>query len=171
MKALVTTYDATIEKHIAESVVDLLADKKYFTARIAAAGQEKELDKQVVAYLNIAQDAMKVYELQESLSWLNMRAIEEAFNDMKRSKSFDQAVNQSRLSTLKGLVGKGFAGIYSNDENTLKDARQALQLKREILLANPELDMDKLIVGRYHIGTSARQVNPRHAVLPHLQSA
>ena len=60
-------------KHIAESVVDLLADKKYFTARIAAAGQEKELDKQVVTYLNIAQDAMKVYELQESLSWLNMR--------------------------------------------------------------------------------------------------
>ncbi len=44
------------------------------------------------------------------------------------------------------MVGKGFAGIYSNDENTLKDARQALQLKREILLANPELDMDKLIV-------------------------
>ena len=161
MKALVTTYDATIEKHIAESVVDLLADKKYFTARITAAGQEKELDKQVVTYLNIAQDAMKVYELQESLSWLNMRAIEEAFNDMKRSKSFDQAANQSRLSTLKELADKGFAGIYSNDENTIKDARQALQLKREILLANPELDMDKLIVGRYHIGTSARQVNPR----------
>ena len=75
MKALVTTYDATIEKHIAESVVDLLADKKYFTARIAAAGQEKELDKQVVTYLNIAQDAMKVYELQESLCWLNLLSI------------------------------------------------------------------------------------------------
>lgn len=108
MKALVTTYNADIEKHIAQSVVDLLTDKAYFTTRIAAAGQEKELDKQVIAYLNIAQDAMQIYELQESLSWLNLRAIEESFNDMKRNKSFDQAVNQSRLSRLKGLVNKGF---------------------------------------------------------------
>lgn len=161
MKALVTTYDANIEKHIARSVVDLLADKNYFTTRITTAGQEKELAKQVIAYLNIAQDAMKVYELQESLSWLNIQAIEEAFNDMKRYKSFDQAVNQSKLSALKGLAGKGFSGIYSNDENTIKEAQQALRLKREILLANPELDMDKLIVGRYRIGTSARQINPR----------
>lgn len=161
MKALVTTYDANIEKHIARSVVDLLADKNYFTTRITTAGQEKELAKQVIAYLNIAQDAMKVYELQESLSWLNIQAIEEAFNDMKRNKSFDQAANQSKLSALKGLAGKGFSGIYSNDENTIKEAQQALRLKREILLANPELDMDKLIVGRYRIGTSARQINPR----------
>lgn len=59
------------------------------------------------------------------------------------------------------MAGKGFSGIYSNDENTIKEAQQALRLKREILLANPELDMDKLIVGRYRIGTSARQINPR----------
>lgn len=160
MKALVTTYTADIEKHIAQSVADLLADKSYFATRIAAADQEKELDKQVIAYLDIARDAMQVYELQESLSWLNVRAIEEAFNDMKRNKSFDQAANQSRLSTLKALVNKGFDGIYSNDATTIKEAKQALQLKRDILLANPELDMDKLIVGRYHIGTAARKINP-----------
>lgn len=50
MKALVTTYTADIEKHIAQSVADLLADKSYFATRIAAADQEKELDKQVIAY-------------------------------------------------------------------------------------------------------------------------
>ena len=161
MKALVTTYNADIEKHIAQSVVDLLTDKAYFTTRIATVGQEKELDKQVIAYLNIAQDAMQVYELQESLSWLNVRAVEEAFNDMKRNKSFDQDTNQSRLSILKALVSKGFSGIYSNDATSIKEAKDALQLKHDILLANPELDMDKLIVGRYHIGTNARQINPR----------
>ena len=29
------------------------------------------------------------------------------------------------------------------------------------MLANPVLDIDKIIVGRYKIGTTARQVNPR----------
>lgn len=160
MKALVTTYTSDIEKHIAETTVGLLADPASFASRIASAGQYKELDKQVTAYLTIAQEARAVYELQEALSWLSLPAIEEAFEDMKRNKSFDQVANRSRLSELKALATKGFDAIYANDENAIKAARRALQLKRDILLANPELDIDKLIVGRYRIGTRARQVNP-----------
>lgn len=161
MKALITTNDASIEKHIATAVVDLLNDKSSFTAQIAQVTAKTSLDEQVIGYLNVAQDAMKVYQLQNALSWLNIRAIEEAYNDMAKSKTFDKVANQAKLVQLKQLIARGFSGIYKNDAASLQAASKALSLKREILLANPVLDIDKIIVGRYKIGTTARQVNPR----------
>lgn len=122
---------------------------------------KSSLDEQVIGYLNLAQDAMKVYQLQSSLSWINLRAIEDAYNDMVKISGFDANINQTKLVQLKQLCGKGFAGIYKNDVVAIQDAKKALDLKREILLANPTLDVDKIIVGRYKIGTSARQINPR----------
>lgn len=161
MKALVTTYDAGIEKHIATEVINLLNDKSYFTAQVVQIASKPTLDDQVIGYLNLAQEAMKVYQLQETLCWLNMRAIEEAYNDMVKDAGYDKNTNQAKLAELKLLTGKGFSGIYKNEASALEAANKALQLKRDILLANTALDMDKIIVGRYKIGTSARQVNPR----------
>ena len=63
-------------------------------------------------------------------------------------------------SELKRIVAKGFSGLNENNKEAVKEAEKALSLKREILLSNPLLDMDKLIVGRYQMGTSARHSNP-----------
>ena len=80
---------------------------------------------------------------------------------MAKDAGYDKNANQAKLAELKLLTGKGFSGIYKNEASALEAANKALQLKRDILLANTALDMDKIIVGRYKIGTSARQVNPR----------
>ena len=80
---------------------------------------------------------------------------------MVKDAGYDKNTNQAKLAELKLLTGKGFSGIYKNEVSALEAANKALQLKRDILLANTALDMDKIIVGRYKIGTSARQVNPR----------
>ena len=101
MKALVTTYDAGIEKHIATEVINLLNDKSYFTAQVVQIASKPTLDDQVIGYLNLAQEAMKVYQLQESLCWLNMRAIEEAYNDMVKDAGYDKNTNQAKLAELK----------------------------------------------------------------------
>ena len=90
MKALFTTHDASIEKHIATEVINLLNDKSYFTVQVAQIASKPTLDDQVIGYLNLAQEAMKVYQLQESLSWLNMRSIEEANNDMAKDAGYDK---------------------------------------------------------------------------------
>ena len=161
MKAIITTHDASIEKHIATSVASLLNDKAYFTDQIAQIDKKGSLDEKVIGFLELAQQAMEVYDLQESLGWLNMRAIEEAYNDMAQDTSFDKAGMQPKLAELKKLYEAGFSGIYKYDEKAIAGANETLKLKKEILLANPALDMDKIIVGRYKIGTSARQVNPR----------
>lgn len=161
MKALVTTPDASIEQHVAASVIGLLKEQKHFNALLRQVADKPTLNEQVTGYLNLAQDAMAVYQLQESLSWMNIRAIEEAVKDMEQYTGFDRTANQTKLAELKMLIGKGFDEIYTNQPGTLEAANKALKLKRDILLANPELDADKLIVGRYKIGTTARQANPR----------
>ncbi len=161
MKALVTTYDSSIEKIMVTKVVSLLNDRTYFAAQIAQIALKPVLEDQIIGYLTLMQDAMRVYQLQESLHWLNIAAVEEAYNDMARDINYDKKANWGKLSELKLLVGKGFSGIYKNEPSTIEAANRALQLKRDILLANTALDMDRIIVGRYRIGISARQVNPR----------
>lgn len=161
MKALVTTYNADIENYIASSVIKLLKNQQYFNGQLQLINQKTMLQEKVIDYLNLAKKAMEVYQLQESLAWVNLRAIEEAVNDMKQYNGFDLSTNQNRLKELKILAEKGFDEIYSGQSTGLGNAKRALQLKREILLSNPELDVDKLIVGRYKIGTTARQATPR----------
>ncbi len=161
MKALVTACDASIEKHLARAVVSLLDYPGCFSARLAATEQAAGPERQAAGYLGIACDAWPVYRLQEELRWLDMQAIEAAFDDMKRNPAYDRMKNGTKLTELKALVVAGFDGLYAGSQEARNAARRALQLKKEILLANPALDIDKLIVGRYRIGTTARQVNPR----------
>lgn len=161
MRALVTTYDASIEQHIAKSVIGLLKEPAYFEEQLNQINAKKTLDEQVIGYLNLAQDAMAVYKLQTSLEWINLRAIEEAFADMATMSGFDREQNKTRLEELRKLVNNGFKGIYRKETESMDAACRAIQLKRDILLAHPALDIDKIIVGRYQIGTTSRQVNTR----------
>lgn len=161
MKAVITTYDASIEKHVATSIISLLDDATYFTEQMARVGEKKTLKEKVIGYLDLAQQAMNVYQVQEALTWLNIRAIEEAYLDMAQDVDFNRNEVEPKLVELKRLLSEGFSGIYKNENVALANAHTALNLKREILLANPALDIDKIIVGRYKIGTTAREVNPR----------
>lgn len=67
---------------------------------------------------------MNVYQLQEALAWINIRAIEEAVNDMNQYKGFDQTTNQTRLAELKMLTGRGFNDIYTNQPAALETANK-----------------------------------------------
>ena len=62
---------------------------------------------------------------------------------MKQYKGFDQTTNQTRLAELKMLIGRGFNDIYTNQPASLETANKALKLKRDILLANPELEIGR----------------------------
>ncbi|MCC8174109.1 MAG: NPCBM/NEW2 domain-containing protein [Odoribacter sp.] len=161
MRMWLTTFDSSVEEQVANKVVALLDDKNHFQKRIENTKYEQDLRKRIVSFLDIAEDAMKIYRLQQDLAWLNPQAVEAAFTDMKNKNGFDVASNQIKLDELKQLTAKDFAPIYTEDKETIEKAERALQLKKEILLSNPELDIDKLIVGRYKIGTSARQINPK----------
>jgi hypothetical protein len=90
-------------------------------------------------------------KLQMELDWLNVEAIRLAFDDMKKIKGFDAAKYQPALDELEQLIKQGLKGKED------KVAR-AVALKRLILLANPLLDIDKIVATRFNLGENARKV-------------
>lgn len=152
--------DATAEQKAAASAVKMLKDGSYYESLLKVADAESSLQNKIAKYLAITSEATDVYRVQEQLAWLNVKAVQDAFKDMSKNKAFETSKYAPQLDELVQLNAKGFGGIYKGDKTALANAKKALSLKRGILLANPVLDVDKLIVGRYKLGDKARKVGP-----------
>ena len=107
--------------------------------------------------LELADELNRVSDLQLHLSWLNLESIGLALDDMKEQPSFDATRCQAMLDELKQLSAKGFDGIYEGDTLAWANAEKALKLKRDILLANPLLDADRIVAARYLLGKDDRK--------------
>lgn len=155
------------EAQAAEAIVKLLKNPVYYQSQLNSAKNIVSVAEQAKAYLTIFDAAFQTYTLQEGIQWINIKAIGDFLADMKKSREFnkkyDFTTNESKFAELKSLTQKGFDGIYTNNPEAIASANKALKLKKEILLANPVLDVDKFIVGRFNIGPNARQVSS-HAI-------
>ncbi len=159
-KALFQTEDVAIERSMAWDAANRVAKPEFLHKQIEKIDAETNLKKKIEGYLEVFEDATRIADLQNQLEWLNVGSIEIAMKDMATKQGQNQKENEERLKELKRIVAKGFSGLNENNKEAVKEAEKALSLKREILLSNPLLDMDKLIVGRYQMGTSARHSNP-----------
>ncbi len=147
------------EKMALNKIIDKLEDKTYFKEE-AAKVANLPAEKQASAYLKLFLSAFNIAKLTPELEWINLKAIKLAVEDMSKNKAYNAAANLEKLNQLTTLVNTGFAGIYKNDPTAIAAAKRAIALKKEILFANPALDIDKIIVGRYKIGNKARFCNP-----------
>lgn len=85
---------------------------------------------------------------------LNATNVRAAFENMSKIKGYDVVKYESKVKKLEALCAAGFGGKHR------KDKKAAMDLQREILLSNPLLDGDKIIVGRYKLKGKASQANP-----------
>lgn len=143
---------------ILKKLIKRLKEKIFFEAELSKI-TSLPADKQTIAYLSLFKDAYSAIKLQSEIDWVNLEAITMAVADMKKNASFNAAVNDEKLKQLSALVKAGFDGISSKNTQAIANATQAIALKKEILLANALLDMDKIIVGKYKVGFNARSVN------------
>ena len=144
-----------------KAVVNKLKVKTFFTEEIKKI-EALPADKQATAYLSLYKEVFNINKLEDEILWINLKAVQMAFDDMKANKAYDAAANQEKLNQLTALVKARFNGIYSKDAASIANAKKAIALKKEILFANPVLDMDKIIVGHYKLGSKARSSNPGH---------
>ncbi len=110
-------------------------------------------------YLYLYERVCEVYDLQNELALINLKAIRAAHEDMSKMKGYDAAGNSRKLAELESIVRSGLIAICNYDANKLAQARRAIELKREILLSNPLLDVDRIVASRYDLGMSARTAN------------
>ncbi len=101
-------------------------------------------------------ESPQVRDLREQLRWLNVESVRLAFEDMKKQPGFDAAGNAEKLDRLTALVRRGFDGIERGDTAAVSAARQALMLRKSILLSNPLIRDRRILAVRYRLGKNAR---------------
>ena len=151
------TNDASVERETVKSVANKLKDPSFFQHEIAQVASVKEVDAQIRRYLELFEEAQAVLDIQNELAWLNVESIGLAFDDMKKQPNFDAAKYQPLYNELIRLTKQGFNGIYKNDAQAVANAQKVLANKRTILLGNTLLDVDKVLVTRFKLGSTARQ--------------
>lgn len=145
-----------LEEQIISGKISALSDKSFYEAEFNKLKSENDLKVRTEGMLMLLQDISEVLELQDDLSWLNLKAINMSFDDMSASASFNVAKYRPMLDELTKIVNQGFKGIYKGDKFTIDQAKKALKLKHDILLGNPLLDSDKIIASRFILGMKAR---------------
>ncbi len=162
-KIFFTTIGDSIEYAMVEDICKYIRKPSYIQSKAKEQMKLSNPEARATGLLDLFIVASNINRLDEQLEWLNVPSIEAAINDMKSSPSFNLVQALSLLKELKLLINKGFDGIYSNDPAAIASAEKALKLKRDILLSNPGLDMDRLLVSKYTIGVNARK-NSAHSL-------
>ncbi|MFI3262074.1 MAG: SUMF1/EgtB/PvdO family nonheme iron enzyme [Rikenellaceae bacterium] len=145
--------DGEFEKKVAEKVVKNLANNKYYETKIAAA--TGSLKDKIDTYVSVILEVQKVSDLNSRLQFIDAANVRRAFNDMKTVKGYDTAKYEAKLKELESIDIKGI-DLFSGDADIIAKAEKALSLSREILLSNKALDNDRIILGKYNLGSKSR---------------
>lgn len=102
---------------------------------------------------------VQVKRTQEEIKWVNPSALRNYINDMKVTRGMDVTLLETKLSRIETLLPTVDSALKGDKvtEAVLRQAKELLVLKREIVLANPLLDSAKIVVTRYRLGNKARK--------------
>lgn len=145
--------DGTAEKTAANNVISKLNDPSFYKKQVDAVSGNA--DQKIREYIRIFEEARAVFELQGKFAWLKPANVRKAFNDMKGIQGYNASKYEPKVAELEQIFSSGI-NIYGGEKAQLDKAEKALTLSREILLSNPALDADKIILGKYNIGAAAR---------------
>lgn len=151
-----TTPDNILETAAIERMITRLKNPNSAKTALQNIAQQTDKVKQIQEYMALSDKVKEVLNIQNQLAWLNTEALDLAVQDMKNYSGYNFNQYKESYDSLLILTKKGFDGVYAFDKESMLNAQKALQIKRRILLANPLLDFDKIIVTRYKLGNSAR---------------
>lgn len=98
-------------------------------------------------------------DIRERLKWLNAEAIMLAVEDMKGQPGFDYQGAVEKWKYMSRHLERVRKQLNGKDSlATRKEAEHLLSLQREILLSNPLLNADRILVTRFRLGQRARKV-------------
>lgn len=102
---------------------------------------------------------VRIFRLKEAVNWINPEAIRSSLNDMKPSLGFQGIELESKLARIEAGLSQVKEVLMQPDisDGAMAQAEKLLSLKRDILLANPLLNTDKMVVVRYRLGERARR--------------
>ncbi|MBR8535033.1 SUMF1/EgtB/PvdO family nonheme iron enzyme [Carboxylicivirga sediminis] len=150
-----TSYDGQEEEAALKNLIAKLEEPAHFQKemrRVSALAKDKKIE----ACLQLFKRVLNVYSLQEELEWVKPESIQLAVENMKQDANFDTTRYTSMLKEISHLLPLVQKGIYTEEQQAFVDAEKILSARREILLANPLLDMDRILVVRHKLKNNAR---------------
>ena len=150
-----TTTDVSVEKSAAKRAVSRLNNCTYYNSVIDKIAQKNDTNQQIKDYLSLIAEVDELLSIQAQLEWVNVEAIKAAYSEMSTRKSFDKESNKKLLDFIVANYGKANTSLCSGDKTNVELAKDVIKAKRDLLMANPLFDMDKILVGRYKIGSKA----------------
>ncbi len=104
----------------------------------------------VMASRNIA-------DIREQLRWVNITALQMAVADMEKHQAWSASSVQDKLNYIITHLDEVKVALSGTDSlQVLPEAEKILSFQRAILLSNPLLDADKLLVTRFALDGKAR---------------
>lgn len=146
-----------VEKRAVANAIKKLDIKGHFQAE-AKKVESAPADKRLKLYLELFQRINKVLNIQKEFKFFKPESIVLAVENMKKNPSYNAAKYSKMAKNIADNFESLKSKIYREDMEALNGLNQMFKDKKEILLANPLLDMDKLIVVRHKLGASARRV-------------
>ncbi len=126
---------------------------QYYTSKInSASGSDEQL---IEEYVEIIVEIQKVFDLNNRLNFVNSANVRRAFEDMKSVSGYDVATYEAKMKQLEA-INIDAINLFNGDKEAIATAENALALSREILLSNKALDNDRIILGRYNLGSISR---------------
>lgn len=105
--------------------------------------------------------------VRERLKWINPEALQLAINDMKKLPGFNATSAQADLD----YINQHYVSVCNllngpDQDKALQQAELLLQKQRNIVMSNPLLDMDKILVTRFTLGKTARTATTNEMCMP-----
>lgn len=156
LKAWMKAEDIIVEAKVSRELASRLEDPSYYLERLKTIESEKDYKTRMINCIRLIESIRKALKLQTDLQWLNLHAIQLAYEDMCSSEGYDAGKYGAMLKELTALSAEGFSGIYKDDMKAAANVEKALALKRSILLGNPLLDSDRIVASHFFLGAQAR---------------
>ncbi|MGL5681608.1 MAG: SUMF1/EgtB/PvdO family nonheme iron enzyme [Marinifilaceae bacterium] len=164
-EVILTKADGSVERGAVIAAMKQLPDQSYFTNEIAKI-EKLPAAKQIPAYMDLADLAVEVADLSTQLSWVNTEALSAYVADMKGNSAFDIKKGEAMLKSIKDNYAGVKAHLYANPVEYAPKAKQLLADKRALVLDNPYLESDRIVVSRFKLGEGARSAMGPNVGMP-----
>lgn len=136
-------------------VIDKLIIKEHFQNLFEQIQKEQGTQKDT-QLLELFERIIKVLEIQEQITFFDIESISLAFDDLKTHKNFNWKKYQEDYNYITQNFTKAKANLYNEKEEAVEQLTKIIKAKNRIMLANPLMDMDKIIFTRYKLDNNAR---------------
>ncbi len=145
--------------------IKVLANRHYVDSLFAVMKADTNTYK-IEAFNSFLDQINTVCDYQQKLQFINPDNMQLCLDQTVDQCIVNQDENRLKIAEIREKLPHVRKGIYSFESNFLAEAKKIIELQGDVMLNNPLLDMDKILVSYYRHGDQARKVMASRLGMP-----